>query len=275
AAAIADQYELEDRYAALIGAFAVAGLAAVFLVAAGGWFLARRSTSPIEANFANMRRFMADAAHQLKTPVAILQANADVLLQREREPAEYIEGLKRTAEESMRLGILVDRMLMLARADAGAAVTSKRAVFLDDIASDCIAGAQPMAARKGVGIDVRSFKEAPIHADPVLIRELVMILLDNAIKYTPPGGTVTVRIEMIAGRPAIDISDTGPGIRPEDLQKVFDRFFRGELIRSEQDGAGLGLSIAKWIADEHGAQIAIESPHQRGTVVAVTFPAIV
>jgi signal transduction histidine kinase len=272
AAAIADQYELEDRYTALIGAFTAAALIAIVLVAVGGWILARQSTAPIEANFANMRRFMADAAHQLKTPVAILRANADIALQRPRDADDYRVALKSVESESQRLGSIVDRMLMLARADAGAGVSEKRRVYLDDIASDCIGAAGSMAERKNVSIDVEAFEETPVLADVALVRELFVILLDNAIKYTKPGGSIRVRVEMVAGSPTIRISDSGVGIKPADLPRVFDRFYRGERGRSDHDGAGLGLSIARWIAEEHHATIAIQSEPDNGTSVSVTFP---
>jgi signal transduction histidine kinase len=274
AAAIADQYELEDRYTALIGAFTAAALIAIVLVAFGGWILARQSTAPIEANFANMRRFMADAAHQLKTPVAILRANADIALQRPRDADDYRVALKSVETESQRLGSIVDRMLMLARADAGAGVPEKRRVYLDDIASDCIGAAGSMAERKNISIDVEAFEETPVMADVALVRELIVILLDNAIKYTKPGGSIRVRVEMVAGSPTIRISDSGVGIKPSDLPRVFDRFYRGERGRSDHDGAGLGLSIARWIAEEHHATIAIQSEPDNGTSVSVTFPQI-
>jgi signal transduction histidine kinase len=274
AAAIADQYELEDRYTALIGAFTAAALIAIVLVAFGGWILARQSTAPIEANFANMRRFMADAAHQLKTPVAILRANADIALQRPRDADDYRVALKSVETESQRLGSIVDRMLMLARADAGAGVPEKRRVYLDDIASDCIGAAGSMAERKNISIDVEAFEETPVMADVALVRELIVILLDNAIKYTKPGGSIRVRVEMVSGSPTIRISDSGVGIKPSDLPRVFDRFYRGERGRSDHDGAGLGLSIARWIAEEHHATIAIQSEPDNGTSVSVTFPQI-
>lgn len=272
AAAIADQYELEDRYTALIGAFTAAALFAIVLVGFGGWLLARQSTAPIEANFDNMRRFMADAAHQLKTPIAILRANADIALQRTRDAADYRTALKSVETESQRLGAIVDRMLMLTRADAGAGAPDKRRVYLDDIASDCIGAAGSMAERKNVAIYVEAFEETPVLADEALLRELIVILLDNAIKYTKPGGSVRVRVEMSSGIPTLSISDSGVGIKAADLPRVFDRFYRGERGRTDHDGAGLGLSIARWIAEEHRATISIQSEPDSGTSVSVKFP---
>lgn len=273
AAAIADQLELEDRYADLIWAFSGAGLVAVFMVAMGGGVLARKSIAPIEATMANMRRFMADAAHELKTPIAILRTNADVALQRSRDEEGYRTALRSVEEESRRLGGIVDHLLVLARADAGERRPQRQRVFLDDIAADCLSAGRVMSQRKGVELIVDAFEETPIDADPALIRELILILLDNAIKFTPPGGKVTVHIAMTDGRPVVKIQDTGIGILPRDLPNVFQRFYRGQEDQPEQSGAGLGLSIAKWIAEEHGAEISLESERGRGTTVLVAFPA--
>ena len=272
AAAIADKLELEDRYTDLIWAFSGAGLVAVVLVAMGGGVLAQKSIAPIEATMANMRRFMADAAHELKTPIAILRTNADVALQRHRDEEGYRTALRSVEDESRRLGGLVDHLLVLARADAGERHPQKRRVFLDDIAGDCLSAGRVMSERKGVELVVDGFEETPIDADPELIRELVMILLDNAIKFTRPGGIVTMGIRMEESRPVLRIQDTGIGILPRDLPNVFQRFYRGEAGRDEQNGAGLGLSIAKWIAEEHGAEISLESERDLGTKVLVIFP---
>lgn len=272
AAAIADRLELEDRYADLIWAFSGAGLVAVFLVAMGGGVLARKSIAPIEATLSNMRRFMADAAHELKTPIAILRTNADVALQRPRDEEGYRAALHSIEDESRRLGGIVDHLLVLARADAGERRPQKTRVFLDDIAADCLSAGRVMSERKEVELIIDGFEETPINADPALIRELVMILLDNAIKFTPAGGTVTMGIAMNDLRPSIRLHDTGVGILSKDLPNVFQRFYRGEVGRDEQNGAGLGLSIAKWIAEEHGAEISLESERGRGTTVLVLFP---
>jgi signal transduction histidine kinase len=272
AVAIADQLELEDRYEQLIGVFAGAALIAVVLVAIGGSVLARKSTAPIEATIDNMRRFMADAAHQLKTPIAILRTNADVALQRQRDAEGYRSALKTVEDESRRLGAIVDHLLVLARADAGDQQIARRPLYLDDIAGDCIGAARALAARKDVLLEVDAFEEAPISGDPALVRDLILILLDNAIKFTPPGGRVTIDLSMKAGHPTMTLTDTGIGIEPEDLPRVFDRFYRGAHDGAEQNSAGLGLSIAKWIADEHGASITIQSVLNRGSTVTLAFP---
>jgi Signal transduction histidine kinase len=272
AAAIADQLELEDRYAALIWAFSGAGLVAVVLVAMGGGVLARKSIAPIEATMANMRRFMADAAHELKTPIAILRTNADVALQQSRDEDSYKAALRSVEDESRRLGGIVDHLLVLARADAGERHPQRQRIYLDDIAADCLGAGRVMSERKGVHMIVDKFEETPIDGDPALIRELILILLDNAIKFTPRDGTITLNVAMVGTQPTLKVEDTGVGILPADLQNVFQRFYRGEADQDGQSGAGLGLSIAKWIADEHGAEISLRSERGLGTSVQVAFP---
>ncbi len=272
AAAIADQLELEDRYADLIWAFSGAGLVAVVLVAMGGGVLARKSIAPIEATMANMRRFMADAAHELKTPIAILRTNADVALQQSRDEESYKAALRSVEDESRRLGGIVDHLLVLARADAGERHPQRQRIFLDDIAADCLGAGRVMSERKGVSMIVDKFEETPIDGDPALVRELIMILLDNAIKFTPRDGKITLNVAMEAAQPTLRVEDTGIGILPADLQNVFQRFYRGEADQQGQNGAGLGLSIAKWIADEHDAEISLHSERGVGTRVEVTFP---
>lgn len=268
----ADQVELEDQYAALIVSFGGAALAALVLVAAGGYFLSRKSTEPVERNIAQMRQFMADAAHELRTPIAVMRTTAEVVLQQDRVGEDYRGALGSVEREAERLGGIVDDLLTLARADAGERPIRKQKVFLDDIALDAAEAATALASPKGVSLDVGEFEEATIDADPTLVRQLVMNLVHNAIKFTPTGGRVRVDVAMRDDRPLLVVADTGAGIDPEHLPHVFDRFFRGDPARVRSDGAGLGLSIAQWIAEVHGAEIRIDSTVGRGTTVEVLFP---
>jgi signal transduction histidine kinase len=273
AAAVADRVELEDRYASLIGAFAGAAAAALLLVAAGGWFVAGKATAPMARTLAHMRRFMADAAHELRTPVAVLRSRADVALQRERDPAAYVAALTAIGAESERMGGIVDDLLMLARADAGERPLASRRLYLDDVVLEGVAGVRVLAERRGVDLEVPEFEEAPVDADPVLLHQLVVILLDNAIKFTPAGGRVSVRVGTGEGRAVVTVADTGAGISAAELPFIFDRFYRGVGARSHGEGAGLGLSIARWIADAHRASIDVTSTPGAGTCVTVRFAA--
>ena len=274
AVAVADQVELEDRYADLITAFVVIAFAALFLVAAGGFFLVRKSTAPIERSIERMRSFMADAAHELKTPITILRTRAEVALQQPREAANYVSALRGVEAEARRMGGIVESLLVLARADAGEQQIDTARIFLDDIAVDAASAAQIVARQKNVEVTIDQFEEAPIQGDPTLVRQLIMIVLDNAVKFTDAGGQVHVRVSMREGIPTFSVEDTGIGIKQEELSRVFQRFFRGETARSRTDGAGLGLSIASWIAREHGADISLSSEPGEGTNVVVTFPRV-
>lgn len=272
AVAVADQVELEDKYSDLITAFVVIAFAALILLAAGGFILVRKSTAPIERSIEFMRRFMADAAHELRTPITILRTRAEVALQQPREAANYVSALQGIEAEARRLGGIVDSLLVLARADAGERQIEKTRIFLDDIAIDAAGAAQVVARQKNVDVTVDLFEEAPVDGDPTLIRQLIMIVLDNAVKFTDAGGEVHVRVSMLEGAPTFAVEDTGIGIKQEELSRVFQRFFRGETARSRTNGAGLGLSIASWIAREHGADIVLTSEPGKGTNVIVTFP---
>ena len=272
AVAVADQEELEDKYADLIAAFVGIAFLALFLIAAGGFVLVRKSTAPVERSVLFMRRFMADAAHELRTPITILRTRAEIALQHPRDSEEYVSALRGIEAESRRLGGIVDSLLVLARADAGERQIEKERIFLDDIAIDAAGAARIVARQKNVEITVDDFEEAPIQGDSALIRQLVMIVLDNAVKFTDPGGQVRVSVSMLEGAPTFSVEDTGIGIKQEELSRVFQRFFRGETARSRTEGAGLGLSIASWIAREHDANISLKSEPGKGTNVVVTFP---
>jgi len=274
AVAVADKVELEDKFADLITAFVVIAFAALFLVAAGGFILVRKSTAPIERSIEFTRRFMADAAHELRTPITILRTRAEVALQQPREAANYVSVLHGVEAEARRLGGIVDSLLVLARADAGERQIDKERIFLDDIAVDAAGAAEVVARQKNVKVLVDEFEEAPVEGDPILIRQLIMIVLDNAVKFTDAGGQVHVGVSMHEGSPMVSVEDTGIGIKQDDLSRVFQRFFRGETARSRTDGAGLGLSIASWIAREHGADISLTSEPGKGTKVIVTFPPV-
>jgi len=275
AMAVADRVEIEDRYALLIAAFAVAALAALALVIGGGALLARKSTVPVQRAFEQMRRFMADAAHELRTPITILRTRADVARQREREPAAYVETLVEIERDAARMGAIVDDLLTLARADAGERGLRTERCFFDDVVIDAVHAAQPLAERRGVALEVGAFEEAPVLGEPALLRQATLIVLDNALKYTPAGGTVTVTVGAAGGYCSLTVRDTGVGIRSDVLSHVFERFYRGAPAEGREPGAGLGLAIARWVAEAHGGTVAIESEAGRGTTVTIRLPAAV
>jgi signal transduction histidine kinase len=274
AVAVADRVEIEDEYASLIAGLAAAAAASILAISGVGWFLARKSIEPIERNLALLRRFVADAAHELRTPVSVLRSRADVALQRERDPAAYVDALTAVGLESERMGRIVNDLLMLARADAGERAIAPVRLYVDDIALDAVASVRVLAERRGVDLDVLQFEESAAVADPILVRQLLVILLDNAVKFTAPGGRVSLGVQPEAGRATVTVTDTGVGIASAELPRIFDRFYRGDDARRRADGAGLGLSIAKWITDAHDAELTVASVVGEGTCVTVRFPPV-
>ncbi|HET6334640.1 MAG TPA: HAMP domain-containing sensor histidine kinase [Polyangiales bacterium] len=271
AVAVADQVELTDRYAALIAAFSGAALAAIVLVAAGGYFLVQKATAPAERSMAYTRRFMADAAHELRTPIAVLRTKADVALQEARTPESYETTLRGMGHEAQRLGRVVDDLLMLARADAGERRVERTRFFLDDVVLDAAMSIRTLAQAADVEMIVDEFEETAVIGDANLVRELVVVLLDNAVKFTPPGGSVRVSV-MPEPQPTLIVEDTGRGIPSDQLPHVFERFYRGDASRPREGGAGLGLSIAQWVAAVHDARVELSSEAGAGTRATVVFP---
>ena len=278
AVAVADQVELEDRYAALIAAFGAAALMAVVLVALGGSVLVQQSLLPIEQSIAHMRRFMADAAHEMRTPLTVIRSRAEVALQQPRPAREYAEAMRGVEAETRRLGRIVDDLLTLARADAGERPLDSHRVFLDDIVSDAAGAAGAVAQARRVNLAIDEFEESPVNGDAALLHQLAMLLLDNAVKFTPAGGRVSVRVGIADGCARLVVADTGFGIPADQLPHIFERFYRGDPARSRgsagsaTDGAGLGLAIARWIIDVHRANIEVHSVVGSGTRMTVIFP---
>jgi signal transduction histidine kinase len=269
--AAAPAEELQQRYPSAFVGFIVAAFIALLLVGIGGATLARQSIKPIESAINQMRRFMGDAAHELKTPIAVLRARTDVALQRERSSEEYHEVLTGVSNEAERLGNLVENMLLLARADAGQWPVQKVKVFLDDVLMDAASAARALGTPKNVTIEMNTLEEAAVNGDPTLLRQLFMILLDNAINYTPEGGKVFAMAQKNGRTCFVTIQDSGAGIPSSALPHVFERFFRADPAR-KRGGAGLGLSIARWIVDAHRGRIEVQSAEGRGTTVKVSFP---
>lgn len=252
----------------------------------------------LEAAFAQQRRLVADASHELRTPVAILMAEADVLLAREGRPeAEYRERIGVLRNATARLTRLVDDLFLLSRADSGHAVLRRESLYLAELLSDAVRAMQGIAAQRGVRLALEvaepawvDCEGAPAEGDPRLLDRLILNLLDNAIKHSPSGGTVRVtldreepqRIEAgssFSPRYMIRVVDTGSGIPVEAQPFIFDRFYRVDGSRSRAgttrgstDGAGLGLAIARWVAETHGGTLVLERSDRTGTTFRWEFP---
>ena len=304
----------------VITAFALAIPLAILLASGAGYFLARRSLSPVvemstqaggigadnlherlpvrnaqdelghlaqsfnqlldrlDQSFEQQRRFMADASHELRTPVAILCGEADVALsQSNRSPEEYRRSLDILRAEAGRLKHIVEDLFTLARADAGQHPLTLANFYLDELVAECCRSMRTLAAAKRITIKCDAPEEMPIYADEALLRQMIVNLLDNAIKYTPPEGSVSIACCVQNSHYLLTFSDTGQGIPPELQPRIFERFFRADKVRSRSEsdggGAGLGLSISQWIVQAHSGQLELTRSDAAGSTFTVQLPA--
>ncbi|MGA7235144.1 MAG: ATP-binding protein, partial [Bryobacteraceae bacterium] len=230
----------------------------------------------IDESFEGVRRFVADASHELRTPIAVIRGEADVALANDRSAAEYREALAIILDESRRLSVLVDDLLNLARADAGSVKLRTQPFYWNDLLGECCRSMQSLAAARRIHLAYRAapdVPDVPFDGDEELLRRMTLNLLDNAIRYTPSGGRVSAELEARADGVLLRISDTGVGIPPEAAPHVFERFFRADKARSRENGGfGLGLAIVKWIAESHRGVVELASQPGAGSVFTVTLP---
>ena len=232
----------------------------------------------VDQSFERQRRFMSDASHELRTPAAILRGESEVALSRTERPAEeYRESLTVLNAEAQRLTQIVEDLFTLTRADAGQYPLSPHEFYLDELVADCTHAARSLASAKQISLTCEVPEELLIRADEALLRRMILNLLDNAIKYTPAGGRVTVSCGRSGAEYALSVTDSGEGIPAELQQRVFERFFRVDKARtrSEQDGggAGLGLSIARWIAEAHHGRLILARSDSSGSTFSALLPA--
>jgi signal transduction histidine kinase len=230
----------------------------------------------LEESFVSLRRFTADASHELMTPLMVLRAGVERAMTNPGTPTEALESLEEVLEEIHRMSELVDNLLTLARADEGRARLAVETCDLRDLVNEASETASILG--EAPGISVRTERpETPvlIPIDRSRIRQLLLNLVTNAIKYTPAGGKVSIGLVDQGETVALIVGDNGIGIPAADLPHIFDRFYRVDTARSrtgQRPGAGLGLAITKWIAEAHGGNITVQSRPGRGTVFTVTLP---
>ena len=294
-----------------------AGVPLILLLASlGGYFLARKSLSPIalmseqtrritaeklslrldvpnprdevgrlattinallarlDAAFSEQQRFIADASHELRTPVAVLRGEAEVALGKEREIREYQEALTLIKDEAELLTRIVENLFLLARQPIATPSPVEEPLHLDEVVAECARAARVLATQKGVRLSIsNSLPRVPLQGDDEMLKRMVLNLLDNAVKYTATGGEICVALAADNERARIVVTDTGVGIPPDDQARIFDRFYRVDKTRSRAlGGAGLGLSIARLIAEAHGGMISVESAAGRGSTFTVELP---
>ncbi len=230
----------------------------------------------LEQSFDSLRRFSADASHELKTPLMILRAGVERALTNPETPADNLEELDRVLDEINRMNEMIDNLLTLARVDEGRAALVRQECDVRDLVTDLAETAEILADATSLRVSVSMPDEAVLlPVDASRMKQLLLNLVTNAIKYSPEGGTVSIRLADQNDVVTIAVHDTGMGIPAKDLPHIFDRFYRADVARSrtgERPGVGLGLAITKWIAEAHGGTITASSRPGRGTAFSVRIP---
>jgi len=258
----------------------LAGGALAFMAAlAAGYVYAGRALVPIRASIdrrqvalQRQREFTANASHELRTPLTVIRASVEDLRRNSRRPvADVGDALDDMEAEVRHLTALVDDMLLLARTDSGVVQVECIPVDLADVALEATSTLSALGDERGVGV-VADPLPAPVLGDPLRLRQLVAILVDNAIRHSPPGSTVTVRVRFANGGAYLWVEDQGHGIKPEDLPRLFERFWRAD--NAPVGGTGLGLSIARWIVEQHGGTIGAENRPEGGARFWAQLPSL-
>jgi heavy metal sensor kinase len=233
-----------------------------------------RAFGQLETAYSQMRRFLADASHELRTPVAAVRGEVQVALKRERSGEEYRESLGVIHEEAVHMSRIVDDLFTLARADAGDRSIDRRPFYLEELAAEVCRIARPLARERTIGLELDSqASELQVSGDEALVRRAVLNLVDNAMKYTEPGGSVRLAVSRDGAHARLDVSDTGIGIALEEHERVFERFYRVDRARVRSEGgAGLGLAIVRWAMEEHGGTVTVSSEPGFGSTFSILIP---
>lgn len=268
----------EVRTLSVMLAILIGGGLVVVLVAFGfGAIYARRALVPIRESLTNQRtalrrqrEFAADASHELRTPLTVIRSSIDHLRRHRSEPVEMVgSALEDIDEEVVHMTSIVEDLLLLARSDSGAVELEHVPVDLGDVAADGASALGKPATDRGVRVEVDP-QPAVVSGDPARLRQLVMILVDNAIRHSPADGRVGVEVRADGSGVSLTVEDNGPGIRPEDLPHLFERFYRAH--GAPGGGTGLGLAIAAWIVDRHGGEIEVANRAEGGARFVVHLP---
>lgn len=268
--------DLRESRSHLLGRLALLNI--LVLVGAGfiSYALAKRTLTPIQAAHERQKRFTADVSHELRTPLTALKMESEVaLLDPKASKAALRSALSSNIEEAEKLHILVANLLRLSKLDDDDRTTSFTRVTFSETVQAAIDQLEPVAKSRGIDLKAALDNKLSVTGDPATLTQLFVILLDNAVKYSPAGSTVSVSMEAKQQLAYVHIADNGIGIAKSDLDHVFERFYRADQARTsgnESSGFGLGLSIAKLIADSHGGSISLTSRVGRGTTATVVLP---
>lgn len=274
---VQDRTAEERTLQVMLTVLLVGGLVVVLVAFGFGAVYARRALVPIRESLSNQRialrrqrEFAADASHELRTPLTVIRSSVDYLQRHRREPVETVgSALEDIDDEVGHMTSIVEDLLLLARSDSGAVELEHVPVDLGDVAADGASALGKPATDRGVRVEVDP-QPAVVSGDPARLRQLVMILVDNAIRHSPTDGRVGVEVRADDGGASLVVEDDGPGIRPEDLPHLFERFYRAH--GAPGGGTGLGLAIAAWIVDRHGGRIEVANRVEGGARFVVRLP---
>lgn len=248
----------------VVGAIAVVGI---------GYYLSGRALVPINKAWEKQQQFVSDASHELRTPLTVIQTRSDLLL---REPGATIEekilDVSAISKETRRLSKLVSNLLTLARSDSNQIELNKVDFKLDNLLNEIVEQFVDIAEFQEKELTLEVEEGLEFYGDKERIHQLMVILIDNALKFTKAEGNIKINCYGIGNLVQITVADTGIGINPDCLPRVFDRFYQGEKSRTNTEGTGLGLSIAKWIVEKHAGKINVESVLEEGTIFNITLP---
>ncbi|AXY07664.1 two-component sensor histidine kinase [Bacillus anthracis] len=238
-----------------------------------GFFLAGRALVPIQNSWEKQQQFVSDASHELRTPLAVIQSKTDVLFQ---SPSATIEekamDISTISKECRRLSKLVANLLLLARSDSNQIEMDKKTFEMDTLLEEIVDPYKELASYQEKEMILKVERGVSFMGDRERIHQMMVILLDNAMKYTNEGGQIQINCTQTSSSIRIQVKDDGIGVKEEDIPKLFDRFYQGDKARSTSEGAGLGLSIANWIVEKHYGKISVESQLGEGTCFEVILP---
>lgn len=269
--------EVERMFSSqLILTLIIIGLISIVILAIISYVLAGISLIPIKKSWNQQKDFVADASHELRTPLTVIQTNLDVALSDEEGTIEENhEWINNAYTESIKMSKLVNDLLLLAKIDSKEIYIKKESIDITELLKQVISHMRPMFNNKKIKLEENILDNILVYGDYDRIRQLIIILLDNAIKYTNDNGSVEITLENIENKTLLKVKDTGIGLSEEDKEKVFNRFYRSDKARtSENGGSGLGLSIAYWIVKSHNGTIKLESELSKGSAFIVELPKI-
>jgi signal transduction histidine kinase len=265
----AEEEMLNTLFLILIIGCSIGSLCAIGI----GFFLAGRALIPIQNSWEKQQQFVSDASHELRTPLAVIQSKTDVLFQ---SPSATIEekavDISTISKECRRLSKLVSNLLLLARSDSNQIEMDKKTFELDKLLEEIINPYKEIASYQEKAMILKVERDITFMGDRERIHQMMVILLDNAMKYTNEDGHIQIDCTQTSNSIRIRVTDNGIGVKEEDIPNLFDRFYQGDKARSMSEGAGLGLSIANWIVEKHYGKISVESKLGEGTCFEVIFP---